>query len=384
MLSAVMEEIGPEQPLLFTLEGLDMRWRSLATVAEQVAAGRRALEALELPADAVVAFRWRADPDAVAADLAIRAGGWTALPLARETGSVPAGERVAPPGGAARLLLPGEDGTEPGAAGRFAHLPPATTELSGRRDRGEVEAPLPGLADLSGGALLRPTRLAGPVRPVPARGSETATGEELPGKAGWRTLEAAEIARKVTALGARLAEHGVMSGAWPPGDHANAGARTAGGGRPGRAGRPVVVACLDPATLDGRIVLDWALAARVALYLEPDAWALGGIAGWCRPTLVAGDGQGMASVAAEIRRRAAEGSAVARWSRRLVRLVRSLGRREPSKAIKAPKPPFGRLRTAILLASPASGGSGGGGGRLGGDDLALLAHYGVAVLKPEP
>ena len=44
-----------------------------------------------------------------------------------------------------------------------------------------------------------------------------------------------------------------------------------------------------------------------------------------------------------------------------------------------PGPPFGRLRTAFLLGSAASGGR----VRLGADDLALLARYGVDLVTPE-
>ena len=356
MFGVVSGDFGPEQPLLFFLDGLDMRWRSLATVAEQVDGGRRALAALGLPAGAIVAFTWRAEPDAVAADLAIRAGGWTALPLIRDVGlrDAETGDqrhRPVPPRAAARLLLPGEPDAPEASdePARVAHLPPAATELSGRRDRGELEAPLPTVAELGGGALVC----------CPATG----------GAPAWRTMAPPETADRAAALAERVAGGDGPSSSRPD-------------PRPGewlrrlwaRPSRPVVVACLDPSTPEGRVVLDWALAAGSALYLEPDARALGGIAGWCRPTVVAGDGQGMASVAAEIRRREAASSRVwgllADWAHRLRR--RGPGPRPPG-------PPFGRLRTAFLLGSVASGGR----VRLGADDLALLARYGVDLVTPE-
>jgi len=364
MFGVVSGTFGPEQPLLFFLDGLDMRWRSLATVAEQVDGGRRALAALGLPAGAVVAFTWRAGPDAVAADLAIRAGGWTALPLIRDVGPRDAetgGERhrPAPPEAAARLLLPGEaDASEEPA--RVARLPPAATELSGRRDRGELDAPLPALAELGGGALVC-SAVAG-------------------GAPAWRTASPSEIADRAAALADRLAGGGGPSASRP--DPVPAGWRRRRWARPSR---PVVVACLDPSTPEGRLVLDWALAAGSALYLEPDAWALGGIAGWCRPTVVAGDSRGMASVAAEIRRREAGssrivsrvGALVAEGLRRLWDSVR--GERAGAEGTRRPGPPFGRLRTALLLGSAESGAR----VRLGADDLTLFACHGVDLLTPQ-
>ena len=378
MLSAVIENVGSQQPLLFFLDGLDMRWRSLATVAEQVEAGRRALAALELPAGAVVAFTWRAGPDSVAADLAIRAGGWTALPLGPEAEApVAAGVKSARPdprSADARLLLPFEphephEPEPPGDASRTARLPPAATELSGRRDRGVLEVPLPTPAELSGEALVC---------------------SEAAGEPCWRAWSPAEIAHRVGRLAATLEGDG-------------GGQRDARERQPSHrkeARRPVVVACLDPATPDGRTVLDWALTAGAALVLEPDAWALGGIAGWCRPTVVAGDGRGMASVAAEIRRREARSPWAARWRGWLRRLGRDLSRsrgrgrdRAPGRSsarARPPKPPFGRLRTGIVLGGAGSAGappfgapSGCVGGRLGADDLLLFARYGVRLVTAD-
>jgi len=386
--------IGPQQPLLFYLDGLDMRWRSLATVAEQVEAGRRALTALDLPAGATVSFRWRAGPEAVTADLAIRAGGWTALPLvgeAAEPGEIAgsadgttSASRGAPRP-AARLLLPGEPvpGSGPedtssapeDSAGPIpvARLPVAATELSAHRDRGVLEVPLPELDALPGGALVH----AGDASAVP------------PVRSSWRVLTPAEITERVARLAVSLTDR-----------RADHGASRLWSGRRRRPGRPVVVACLDPSTPGGRTTLDWALAARAALYLEPDAWALGGISAWCRPTLVAGDGPALASVAAEIRRRSARSARISTrisawtstwistWTsagrRRLGRALRKLGGRgEPParspRPPRPPRPPLGRLRTAILL----EGAAGGTRGRLGAEDLALFARHGVALVTPE-
>lgn len=380
MHGATMSSIGPEQPLLFFLEGLDMRWRSLATVAEQVEEGRRALAALALPADAVVAYTWRAGPDAVAADLAIRAGGWTALPLTAEEGDRSEGDRAEPPPVTARLLLPSEP--EPVAAGSppCARLPMAATELSSRRDRGELEVPLPSVGELTGGALIRSIRSIRPIGP----GAPPGTTD----RSGWRRLSPEEIAEAVT----RIEETITMTG---PGFGSGSGAGAGSGaglgvGRRSRQRRghrrPVVVACLDPSTASGRITLDWALASRAALCLEPDAWALGGIAGWCRPTVVAGDALGMASVAAEIRRRAGRRSFISGVGRRLLGVVRGVLRR--GGAPPPPAPPLGRLRTALLLGdgAPERGAMGGRGGgspvRLSADDLALFAGHGVELVSP--
>jgi len=350
--------VRPEQPLLFYLDGPDMRWRSAATIAEQVDSGRRALDALGLARGAVVAYSWQAGPDAVVADLAIRSGGWTARPLAGG-GTGEAGEAGDAPSAAARLLLPFEDpATAEGLAAPSpdrpaaqpapsVRLPRPETELSARRDRGETGAPLPAVAELPGGACIR--------------------GPE------WRVASAEELAAAARRLAGLLAD------------------REASPGRRRRE-RPVVVACLDPTTPDGRTVLDWALAADAALYLEPDAWALGTITGWCRPMVVAGDGRGLASLAAEMRRR--EGGA--RPLRGLRRWLRGVGERARGGARgSGDRPPagrFGRLRVAIFLGSRGSGGldgsggpgwSGNGGARLGADDLALFARHGVALVVPE-
>lgn len=312
---------GAEQPFLFFPEDLDVRWRSFAAVAEQVEEGRRRLAELGLAPGAVVAYRWRCGPDAVAADLAIRSGGWTAAPVA--------GGSPVPPGWAARLLLPSERSAEGGmnAGSPTVALPEATREV-GRR---------------AGGAF------------PPRRGAD---GDELPGGAlarrpedsaeGWRAEDTDALAWRAAALGRALDR--ALGRTW---------------GEAGVGPRPVVAAWLDPAVPEGRAVLDWAVAARAALYLEPDPRILGGASEWVRPTVVAGDLDALSSVMVTIRREAERG---ARRARRLRWAHRLVGRRR-----RAPRPPFGRLR-AVVVADPQD---------LEPEDRELLAAQGVAILRPE-
>lgn len=310
--------VTPEQPFVFFPEGLDVRWRSFAVLAEQVEGGRRALGELSPPPGAVVAYRWRAGPDAVAADLAIRVGGWTALPL----GGKERPGREGTPAAAALLLLPGESGgAEIAGPAARARLPEAGSEL--RRCGDSVEFPAP--ADLSGGAAVKDG------------GSE------------WRTLEPVVVASGADRLGRRI-EHALGA----------------------QGGRAVVVAALHPAVPEARFLLEWVIASQAALYPEEESGLLGGVAGWVRPSVLAGDAAGLTAAAVEIRRRGGAWKRAVWWRR----AWRRLRRRAPSEggAPEKERPP-GRLRVAVLLES------GGAGGRLDPDALALFAHHGVRVIR---
>jgi len=329
--------VGNEQPFLFFPEGLDVRWRSFATVAEQAAGGRRALEGLGLhqasapsPGEpGAVAYAWVGGlhgADAVAADLAIRSGGWTAAPVpapADLSGASP----LRPPEHAARLLLPWEagstagrvadqaaDGAERGDSGPLvAHLPSAAREL-GRRPGPHPSGGSSGdLPPCPGGALIR----------------EAASGAEEPG-GGWCFVSSEALREAAEDLG-----------------------RALGAGR--SAGRAVVVAWLDPSLAEGRVLLEWAITTRAALYLESDRRVLGGAAAWVRPTVVAGDALALAAVAAKMRRPDTRRSRLAR---------RLLG--------SAPRPPFGRLRWAVIL----------GADDLADEDRALFDASGVVLVRP--
>lgn len=65
----------PGSPFLFEPHGWEMRWRSWGAVAAQVVGGASLLSALELPPGSQVATVDGSRPDAVAAELAIRAAG---------------------------------------------------------------------------------------------------------------------------------------------------------------------------------------------------------------------------------------------------------------------------------------------------------------------
>jgi len=332
--------VGSEQPFLFYPEGLDVRWRSFAAVAEQAAGGRQALEALGLhqasaPSSdepGAVAYAWAGGlhgADAVAADLAIRSGGWTAAPVPSPAGPTGASP-LRPPEHAARLLLPWEvgglaeqatDGAERSDSGPLvAHLPAAAREL-GRR-------PGPHPSGGSSGDL--------PPRPGGALVREPARGAKEPGD-GWRFVGSEELRDAAEGLDRELGPAAAIVGT-------------------GRgAGRAVVAAWLDPSLAEGRVLLEWAITARAALYLESDRLILGGAAAWVRPTVVAGDAAALAAVAAKIR------GSDARRSRLARRLLDS-----------GPRPPFGRLRWAVIL----------GADDLADEDRALFDDGGVALVRP--
>ncbi|MGD2115030.1 MAG: hypothetical protein PVG07_08255 [Acidobacteriota bacterium] len=348
---------GSEQPFLFFPEDLDVRWRSFATVAEQAAGGRRALAGLGLEPGARVAYSWSSSPDAVAADLAIRWGGWTAAPLS--TPVTDAGEG-GPPEHAARLLLPFEAGTAP-ATGPSALLPPAGSEL-GRRG---AEEALPEGRELSGALLVRDGGR------TPADDSE---GSDSPD--GWRRVGPEALDRAVEALDRELDRTWNRTPDWRLSrGSSGAGSRVEGGGD---RERPVVAAWLDAAAPGGRVVLAWAVSTRAALYLEPDPRVLGGAATWVRPTVVAGDSWALSTVLAEVRRWSESSAwrrrAAERWRRFVRRFIHRRGSGWlPQLQEPRVRRPFGRLRAVLVL----------GRGRLGPDDLALLAEHGVTVIRPE-
>ncbi|MFP3939512.1 MAG: AMP-binding protein [Thermoanaerobaculia bacterium] len=301
---AARAEATPDEPALFFPDGLDVRWRSWGELAGQAAAGAAALTGLDLPPGAPVAYRWRPHPDAVAADLAVQAAGSTAVPLGEEDGGTPAGC-------GARLLLPGEP--EPGDGIPVAVLP----------------AP-------------------------PARGSRSGSGpEELPVRAapgavraGGATMPPGELLDRARSLGRRLERAAAGLGALRP-------------RRP--LPREIALASFDLRTLDGRVVLAWALDSGAALFLEPDPRAAPGAAAWARPSLIAGDARTLTTLARQVLK--PRGRERAGPVRKLLRLLGRADRRPPR--------PFGRLRLLVLL----------GDGRLPLDDLVGWAERGVAVVR---
>lgn len=297
---------GSEQPFLFFPEGPDVRWRSFATVADQAEGGRRALETVGLgvevpaPSDApVVAYAWAgglAGADGLAADFAIRCGGWTAAPVpvsADRSGSAdgPSPGPVHPPEHRARLALPWETQAPTGVP--VACLPEAGREVGRSAVLDRSRSPIPALP---GGVLVRGD-------------GDGASG----GATAWRQVGADTLVGAARSLGLSLGMPVVEGDPRPSGE------------------RPVAVAWLDPSLPDGRVFLEWAVGARAALYLEPDRRVLGGSTAWVRPTVVAGDAYALAVVVAEIRRRD----------------------RPRSRIFRRQRAPFGRLRRAVLLGGDA-------------------------------
>lgn len=107
-----VRRLSPLDPLLFFPEGWETRWWSVGDVLRRVAAGRGALETLGLPPGAAVAHAATHRPEALVADLAIRAAGLVPAPRA--------------PQADARLLLPDEQIDTPGPTVR---LPVPDSEL---------------------------------------------------------------------------------------------------------------------------------------------------------------------------------------------------------------------------------------------------------------
>ena len=96
--------------------------------------------------------------------------------------------------------------------------------------------------------------------------------------------------------------------------------------------REIFVLAIPPAEPAGRALLAWAVAAGAALLLEPAPGSLAGTAVWARPTVFAGTAADLAGLR----------QAVARWDRGLLR-----GRRRA-------RPPFGRLRAALIVGPPVA------------------------------
>lgn len=150
----------PEEPWLFYRRGWNWRWRSWGQVADQAVRGAEAVArspGFEAPADVRALFDARQDPDAVAAGLAVRAAGATAVP---RTGGRPRPLEVALLEGgepALRLRLPAcrsrlerwePRPLDPEGAGGLAfgaeapRVPPG--EMSGEARRLEAVLPAPG------------------------------------------------------------------------------------------------------------------------------------------------------------------------------------------------------------------------------------------------
>jgi hypothetical protein len=317
----------PEEPVLFYPEGMDVRWRSWGALAAQAAAGGAALAALGLAPGARVAFRWRPDPDAVAADLAIQAAGLVAVAVvAPGAGAVGGAGVPEPPAPEARLLAPDEPEPEDGPPA--ARLPAASREGCGRRSGGRDARP-----DAAAGGLPG----AGGAWVVDGGAADAGAG---PGRGA--VVGAAELLARARDLEERLAR--AASGAAA----VVAGARRA----PGTGGREIALASFDLRYADGRIFLAWALATGAALFLEPDPHVLPGSVAWARPTLVAGEARSLGE---------------------LGRRVRGLEERRPRLRRRRSRSvlPFGRLHLLLVL----------GTGRLAMDDVAFWAGRGVAVAR---
>lgn len=311
----------PERPFLFYPDGLDMRWRSYRTVAVQAAEGSAALTALDLGDGARVAFRWRVDPDAVAADLAIQGAGRIAAPLAGEGGRSGSPGGPAEAGCAAWLALPGEPAPAELPAARLPEAAPGWHRAERRR------SPAPGPPGEAGAVLVR----------VPSRAAGGGAGRAEP---AWRVEGQDAVLAASRTLAGRVAA--CLEAVAP-------------GRRRWKERREVALASFDLAEPDGRAIFAWALESGAALVLEPDPRSLGGVAAWARPTLVAGPPRGLAALEETARR--LEGRGVAAR-------LRSLGRRGPRR-------PFGRLRTVVLL----------GPGRLGASSLSYWLERGVGVVR---
>ncbi|HSL81597.1 MAG TPA: AMP-binding protein [Thermoanaerobaculia bacterium] len=327
--SIVLARAGesPEEPALFFPEEMDVRWRSWGALAAQVAGGAEALAELGLPAGECVAFRWRPEPDAVAADLAIQAAGLVSVPILSSGAGAPPAGAAPEPGTAARLLLPGESAPEGG--GPAPRLPEAVGPGRGPRRgregkaRGDREPPPPACP---GGAWVldgEPPEAPG----APRRGAARGAGDLL---ARARDLEE-RLERAVAGAAAVV---------------------SAGRRGPGAGEREIALGNFDLRYADGRTFLAWALATGAALLLEPDPRVLPGAAAWARPTLVAGEARPLGELGRRVRSLEAERP---RLFRRRSRSVL----------------PFGRLRLLLVL----------GTGRLAVDDVAFWAGRGVAVVR---
>ena len=322
---------NPEEPALFFPEEMDVRWRSWGALAAQVASGAEALAELGLPPGERVAFGWRPEPDAVAADLAIQAAGLASLPVPAQGGSASPADGGAGPEAAARLLLPGE--ARPEGGGPVARLPEVAGAGWGpgrgpgrdrRRWAGGDREPRP--AARAGGAWVLDGEAAEPPG-SPRRGAALGAAELLArGRDLEERLERAAAGAAAVISAARCA--------------------------PGSGGREIALGSFDLRYADGRTFLAWALATGAALVLEPDPRVLPGAVAWARPTLVAGEARALGELGRRVRALEAERP--------------RLFRRRSRSAL-----PFGRLRLLLVL----------GTGRLAVDDVAFWAGRGVAVVR---
>jgi hypothetical protein len=278
----------PESPFLFWAEGWNWRWWSWREVA--ALAERWAAPLAGLPPAARVGFAGAAYPQAIALDLAVQAAGLTAVPLdpAAEQGGATWPEALA-------------------ARGCVAWVETAAGEARLERLQGG-----PSIVE-AGGAL--PAEPAGPGLPG-AAGGALVSGES----GSWRRVSQADLLAAAASVESMLAEPA----------------------RPSRS-REVLVAGRPLGEPAARLLAAWATAAGAALVLEPDAAPRLAAVAWARPTVF----YGSAAEVAALRHRVEARQGTAR-----ARLGRALLRRSGRRAWRAPRPPFGRLRTLFQDAEP--------------------------------
>jgi acyl-CoA synthetase (AMP-forming)/AMP-acid ligase II len=280
----------PESPFLFWAEGWNWRWWSWREVAALVA--RWAGPLAGLPPAARVGFAGASYPHAIALDLAAQAAGLTAVPLdlTAEQGGRTWHEALAARGCTAWLEA---------AAGeaRLARLQGGT---------GTEELVGAAAADATGASVPR------------AEGGALVCGDS----GSWRCVSPAELLAAAAAVESALA----------------------GSAHPSR-GREILVAGRPLGEAAARLMAAWATAAGAALVLEPDpALRLAAVA-WARPTVFYGSAAEVVALRQQVEAR--QGAATAQLGRALLRRP---GRRSP----RAPRPPFGRLRTLFQNTEPDS------------------------------
>jgi len=287
VLEALAEHVArsPEDPALFYPEGLDVRWRSWRSLADQAAAGAVALSEAGCTTGDTVGFRWSGLADAAAADLAVQWAGRVSVPC---SGPAEAGSA----GCSAWCVQPGEE--RPAEGLPVVALPPAGRPWERRGDGGWPALPGPEY----GGARV--------VEGGPSGGTAP----------GVRRLSRDEIAADARELGARLATA--------------AGEADVAVGGPRHRGREIALASLDLRSRGGRALLSWGLLTGAALVLEPDPRALPASTAWVRPTLVAGEAAPLVELARQLRR--GEGRRRRRWWH-----------------LRGPDRPVGRLRLLVVL-----------------------------------
>jgi hypothetical protein len=283
----------PESPFLFWAEGWNWRWWSWRQVA--ALAERWAGPLASLPPAARVGFAGAAYPHAIALDLAVQAAGLTAVPLDLTAEQGEQGGETWPETLAARGCV-----AWLGTAGGEVKLERLRDGTNTVEAEGAVAAGAagPGPPGAEGGALVRG------------------------GSGSWRRVSQADLLAAAASVESVLAESA----------------------RPSRS-REILVAGRPLGEPAARLMAAWATAAGAALVLEPDpALRLAAVA-WARPTVFYGSAAEMAALRHQVEAR--QGTASARLGRAL---LRRSGRRSP----RAPRPPFGRLRTLFQDAEPDS------------------------------